>query len=144
MSGSAERRADADEHARAYRGERVTVRFEGRRCIHAAACVRGLPAVFDTARRPWIDVDAADADAIEAVVLRCPSGALTFERHDGGADEVPEAPTRVTPEAGGPLHVRGDLRIEADGGVRHVTRATLCACGRTGNAPFCDGSHRSG
>lgn len=136
-------RSDAERHARPYRGAAITVSFEARRCIHVGACVRGLPGVFDTSRRPWILVDAADADAIAEVVLRCPSGALTFERHDGGPQEVAATTTQVEPEAGGPLHIRGDLRIETDGGVRHVTRATLCACGKTGNAPFCDGSHRA-
>lgn len=135
--------ADApDPRGRAYRGEGVTVYFDGRRCIHAAECVRGLPAVFDTAKRPWIEAGNAPPADVVAVVERCPSGALTYERADGVA-EAPARPTRVAREPGGPLHVRGDVVVVLDNGERRLTRATLCACGRTGNAPFCDGSHRS-
>ncbi len=42
-----------------YRGEAVDVSFDGARCRHAAECLRGLPAVFDVSRRPWIDPDKA-------------------------------------------------------------------------------------
>jgi uncharacterized Fe-S cluster protein YjdI len=134
--------ADApDPRGRAYRGRGVTVFFDARRCIHAAECVRGLPAVFDTDRKPWIAVDGADAADVVAVVERCPSGALTYERADGRA-EAATVPTRIEREAGGPLHVRGDLRVATADGERHLLRATLCACGRSRNAPFCDGSHR--
>lgn len=142
MSAADDRLHDAQEHGRAYPAEGITVRFEARRCIHVGECVRGLPAVFDTARRPWIAADAAPADAVAEVVRRCPSGALTFERHDGGGLEPAGPAASIRREPNGPLHVRGQLRIETPDGVRHVTRATLCACGRSGNAPFCDGSHR--
>ena len=53
-------------------------------------------------------------------------------------------PTRIEREAGGPLHVRGDVTIATADGERRLLRATLCACGKSGNAPFCDGSHREG
>jgi uncharacterized Fe-S cluster protein YjdI len=131
-----------DPRGRAYRGAELTVYFDARRCIHAAACVRGLPTVFDTGRRPWITVAGAPADAIVDVVERCPSGALTYERADGAA-EAPARPTHIEREPGGPLHLRGDLLVATPTGDRRVTRATLCACGRSENAPFCDGSHRS-
>ena len=38
--------------SRAYEAEGITVRFELKRCIHAEACVHGLPLVF-----PQIMVD---------------------------------------------------------------------------------------
>lgn len=75
-----------------------------------------------------------------AVVERCPSGASTYERADGRTEE-PVRPTQVVREPGGPLHVRGDLVVATPDGERRLTRATLGACGRTGQAPFCDGSH---
>ena len=62
-----------------YAGADVAVSFDPEVCEHAAECVRGLPSVFDTKKRPWIQPDgAAAADVIE-VVGRCPSGALRIE-----------------------------------------------------------------
>lgn len=76
MSGGSEKRE--------YKGQSITVTFEARRCRHAAECVRGLPEVFDTARRPWIQPDGAPADRLAEVVRRCPSGALQYRLADGG------------------------------------------------------------
>lgn len=74
---------------RPYEGRSITVTFEAGRCRHAAECVRGLPEVFDTGRRPWIQPDGADADRVAAVVRRCPSGALRYERTDGAEEARP-------------------------------------------------------
>jgi uncharacterized Fe-S cluster protein YjdI len=63
-----------------YTGTDVDVSFDAAVCAHAAECVRGLPAVFDTQRRPWIQPDGAPADEVVEVVGRCPSGALRIER----------------------------------------------------------------
>jgi uncharacterized Fe-S cluster protein YjdI len=41
---------------------------------------RLLPKVFDTKRRPWIDMTGATDDSIEAQVARCPSRALKVTR----------------------------------------------------------------
>lgn len=70
-----------------YSSDHITVTFDPAVCTHAARCVKGLPAVFDVSRRQWIDPTAASADAIEAQVKQCPSGALQFTRHD-----APSAP----------------------------------------------------
>lgn len=53
--------------------------FDPALCEHAGECVRGLPAVFDTDNRPWIQPDQAPAADVVAVVGRCPSGALRIE-----------------------------------------------------------------
>lgn len=63
-----------------YTGADVDVSFDGEVCRHAAECVRGLPAVFDTKARPWIQPDNAPAADVVEVVGRCPSGALRIER----------------------------------------------------------------
>lgn len=121
----------------AYEAEGITVFYDKSRCIHAAECVRGLPPVFDTDRRPWIQPEGADAEAVAEVVRRCPSGALQYDLA-GGPDEQPDSPTRVDPQVDGPLVIRGDLRIALDEGLLTETRATMCRCGRSGNKPFCD------
>jgi uncharacterized Fe-S cluster protein YjdI len=128
-----------------YTAEAITVTFNPRLCIHAAECVRGLPVVFDRARRPWVQADAAPPDQIAAVVGRCPTGALHFVRHDGGAPE-PEPPgTTLAPQPNGPIYVRGTVEIRNSTGdlIRRDTRVALCRCGQSENKPFCDGTHRA-
>ncbi len=133
------------ETVRHYASGAIGVTYEARRCIHAAECVRGLPAVFDTARRPWILPTGAGAAAIAAVLARCPSGALHYTRRDGGAAEAPDEPTTIAPTPGGPLYVRGRVRLRAaDGrGLVEETRLALCRCGQSRDTPFCDNSHRA-
>ncbi len=78
--------------ARSYDGEGIVVGFDAHRCLHAAECVRGLPAVFDAGRRPWVQPDNAPADEVADVIRRCPSGALQYHRTGGMPDEVPTSP----------------------------------------------------
>jgi uncharacterized Fe-S cluster protein YjdI/CDGSH-type Zn-finger protein len=115
-----------------YAGEAITVSYDAKRCIHFAECVKGLPAVFDTSKRPWIQVDEADADAVAAVVERCPSGALQYVRADGRAERRGEVAIDLL--SNGPLVVRGAFTIDG----QPDTRASLCRCGRTANQPYCD------
>ena len=128
---------------RGYDGDEVRVTFEASRCIHAARCVSQLPAVFDTARRPWIDPAGASAEDIAAVVHHCPTGALKYERTDGGPAEQPESVNTLTVAAAGPVFARGDIQvIDAERRlIARETRAALCRCGASANKPWCDGSH---
>ncbi|WP_327426125.1 (4Fe-4S)-binding protein [Streptomyces sp. NBC_01236] len=131
MSGRSEKKA--------YEGQSITVTFEAGRCLHAAECVRGLPEVFDTAERPWIQPDNATADRLAEVVRRCPSGALQYQLADGGA-ESPDRPTRITRGSAGQLTVRGELRVDTPEGPRTETRVVLCGCGQSRRQPYCDHS----
>ncbi len=128
---------------RVYHNEHIAVSWEPRYCIHAGYCFRGSPLVFKPQERPWVDLSAASPDEIAATVMRCPTGALHFERMDGGPqEEVPEE-TTITERPNGPLYVRGHLLIRRqDGSIREDTRVALCRCGGSANKPFCDGSHR--
>ena len=63
-------------------GDGVTISFDAEVCEHSGTCVKGLPAVFDTTKKPWIDPDGASAEEVIAQVARCPSGALRIE-HTG-------------------------------------------------------------
>lgn len=118
--------------------------WEPRLCIHTGNCVRGLPLVFDPQARPWVSVEAADAEAIARTIETCPTGALHYRRLDGGPQEEPQAVTTIEPRPNGPLFVRGRVRVvDAEGGlVREDTRLALCRCGASAGKPFCDGSHR--
>jgi CDGSH-type Zn-finger protein/uncharacterized Fe-S cluster protein YjdI len=135
-----------EDREKRYTGNGVVVRYNPKRCIHFAACVRGLPDVFDPKARPWIAPEHADADSIAAVVRRCPTGALHYERNDGGAAEQPQAHGSVQVTADGPLHVRGEIMVQREDGTPIVsdTRVALCRCGMSGNKPFCDGAHKQG
>lgn len=129
----------------AYDGDEVTVTWDRARCIHAEACVKGLPDVFDPERRPWIEPDQADPDAVEAVVPRCPTGALHITRNGEDPEPTPDA-NRISLFPNGPLLVHADAElIDADGTTLLTdTRMALCRCGRSGNKPLCDGSHDEG
>jgi uncharacterized Fe-S cluster protein YjdI len=126
-----------------YDGDEITVQYSVTRCIHAAECVRGLPAVFDPDRRPWIDPNAASAEEIVAVVQRCPTGALHFTRKDGGAAESEPEENTIMLVPDGPLYLRGNIEIQHPDGMvlLHDTRVALCRCGASKAKPFCDGSH---
>jgi len=121
------------------------VRFEPRRCIHAAECVFGLQAVFDPERRPWIDPQAAAADAIARVVERCPTGALHHERKDGGPAEEPDESNRVRVTRNGPLYLRGRIEVIGEDAtvLARDVRLALCRCGASASKPYCDNSHRA-
>lgn len=131
--------------AKEYRGERIAVHWEPRFCIHVANCINAEPEVFDPMRRPWIDLEPASADAIAEAVTRCPTGALSFERLDGGEQERAPETTTVDAVPNGPLFVHGRISIsDSQGGVaREATRVALCRCGQSANKPFCDGTHRA-
>jgi len=126
-----------------YASDTITVRYDAKRCIHAAECVRGLPSVFDTTERRWVQPENANADEVAAVVMRCPTGALHFERKDGGAVEAVPNANVIRARAHGPLYVYGDLCITSPEGnvTLQDTRAALCRCGASQNKPFCDNSH---
>jgi uncharacterized Fe-S cluster protein YjdI/CDGSH-type Zn-finger protein len=124
-----------------YTGEAVDVTFDPLRCRHAAECLRGLPAVFDRDRRPWILPDAGDSADVVRVVARCPTGALRTHPHKSAAGEQPAMPTEIVALPGGPVLVRGDLHVTSKDGLdADETRAALCSCGSTANPPYCDGS----
>lgn len=121
----------------------ITVRYNATRCIHARECVRGLPSVFDTARRPWITPDGTKPDEIAEVIMRCPTGALHFERNDDGTQEPMPDHNEVDVVANGPLYARGELDILRPDKTTILvdTRIALCRCGGSKNKPFCDNSH---
>ena len=134
----------APDFTREYDAPGITVQWFAGRCIHSANCVRALPLVFDPKRRPWVEPTAATADAIADAVVRCPSGALHFVRHDGGAPESPDAPVSLTPIRNGPLYIRGDVEARALDGtpLRRDVRMSLCRCGLAEKVPFCDNTCR--
>jgi len=129
---------------RTYTTDEIEVSWDSGRCIHVGFCSKALIEVFNPERRPWIQLDAGELGEIIQVVENCPSGALTYNRIDGGAQEQVDATTTIVPWPNGPYFVRGSFQVEDRHGDVYDTapRATLCRCGHTSNHPFCDLSHR--
>ncbi|MFQ5942399.1 MAG: (4Fe-4S)-binding protein [Anaerolineales bacterium] len=128
---------------RNYRGSAIDVSYDVRRCIHAAECIRGLPETFNRQRVPWIETDKALATEVAEVVMRCPSGALRYERKDAGLPEPIPRSNSITLVPDGPLYVRGEVKIISPQGLplHRDTRISLCRCGASSEMPFCDNTH---
>jgi CDGSH-type Zn-finger protein/uncharacterized Fe-S cluster protein YjdI len=121
------------------RGKKSLIRFEAKRCIHSRHCVLDRPDVFvPNVQGEWIHPDAATADEVAALALSCPSGAIQYERLDGGPQEAPPLVNVVRVRENGPLAVHANVTL---GGHGSLLRATLCRCGASANKPYCDGSH---
>jgi len=121
------------------RGRQVVIRFDGGRCIHSRNCVLGRPDVFvPNVEGEWIHPDRATPDEVAHLALVCPSGAITYERLDGGPQEAPPKVNTVRVRENGPLALHAPHAL-AD--QPPALRATLCRCGASQNKPWCDGSH---
>ena len=131
----------APDLTREYRGNDITVRWYAKRCIHSADCIRNAPRAFDPRRRPWINLEADTRERVIAAVEACPTGALEYVSL-GPRDPTP---TEIKMVNGGPLLLRGEVRIVDEHGnlLREANRVALCRCGKSRNMPFCDNSHRS-
>ncbi|MCB9248367.1 MAG: (4Fe-4S)-binding protein [Ignavibacteriales bacterium] len=129
-----------------YKSDKISVSFAPEVCIHAAECVKGLPNVFNTSKKPWINVAGANPEEIIDVIERCPSGALKYELID--FEQKLEKPkmekTKITLMPNGPLMIEGNLTVNKMSGenIKDGEKLFLCRCGHSSNKPFCDGSHK--
>ncbi len=126
-------------------GPGVDLTWSAELCAAARFCHRGEEA-WGYAERS--DDPAARATAVEEACA-CPSGSLiAWDKKSGKAIEPACEPSISLTEGckdgtSGPLWVKGGIPVESAGGEAYETRnrATLCRCGRSGNKPFCDGTH---
>jgi CDGSH-type Zn-finger protein/uncharacterized Fe-S cluster protein YjdI len=118
--------------------EHITLRFDGRRCIHSRHCVLEAPMVF-LANTPgaWIHPEATTVEHCVRVAHDCPSGAITYERHDAGPQEAAPSVNVVRVRENGPYAVHAQIELPGSSEFR----ATLCRCGQSKRKPYCDGSH---
>lgn len=133
-----------DKADKKYTNGEITVVWKPALCIHSALCWKGLNAVFDPNKRPWITMAGASSEEIIAQVDKCPSGALSWFRND--AVEKPTASpasTIVEIVPNGPLLVRGEIVVKDGRGdlEKRGPTTSFCRCGHSGNKPYCDGSH---
>jgi CDGSH-type Zn-finger protein len=79
----------------------------------------------------------------------CPSGRLVVRDNKTGKIIEPKLKKSLSlledpqKKVSGPIWVKGGVQIESADGTKYETRnrVTLCRCGKSGNKPFCDGSH---
>jgi CDGSH-type Zn-finger protein/uncharacterized Fe-S cluster protein YjdI len=129
---------NADAGLEVVRTDGITLRFDGRRCVHSRHCVLEAPTVFlaNTAGA-WLHPESTSVEHCVRVAHNCPSGAITYERHDGGPQETAPAVNVVRIRENGPYAVYAQIELDGVG-----LRATLCRCGQSRSKPYCDGSHR--
>jgi len=117
----------------------ITLRFDASRCIHSRHCVLGAPSVFlANVKGPWLHPETVSAERCAEIAHDCPSGAITYQRRDGGPQEAAPAVNVLKVRENGPYAVHAQIEIA---GVGSMFRATLCRCGKSANKPFCDNSH---
>jgi len=61
---------------REYTNAGLAILWDSDLCTHCENCIESLPEVFDTTRRPWVDLTKAPVKEIIETVKNCPSGAL--------------------------------------------------------------------
>ena len=68
-----------------YTNGEITIGWKPYLCIHSGICFKGLPAVFDPRKKPWIEPSQASTNAIIEQVNKCPSGALSILNESASA-----------------------------------------------------------
>ncbi|MDT8321846.1 MAG: ferritin-like domain-containing protein [Xanthomonadales bacterium] len=117
----------------------MTLRFDTARCIHSRRCVLSAPRVFlANVEGPWLHPEEDTVEHLVQIAHACPSGAITYDRKDGGAQEPAPQVNVISIRENGPYAVHADINIV---GREPLFRATLCRCGKSQNKPFCDNSH---
>lgn len=132
-----------DEDVEIARGDVGTIYFNAKRCVHSRHCVLEEPEVFQANREgEWIYPDRATAERLNRVAHNCVSGAIRFERRDGGENERAPLVNLIRMRENGPLAFNAAVAVvTASGATDHELRVTLCRCGASKNKPFCDQSH---
>ncbi|MGN0003712.1 MAG: (4Fe-4S)-binding protein [Sphingobacterium composti] len=60
----------------------IIILWKPKLCIHAGVCVRMLPDVYKPKERPWCNPENATVEELKEQIIKCPSGALSFELND--------------------------------------------------------------
>jgi uncharacterized Fe-S cluster protein YjdI len=136
-----------------YSNGEITVFWHPELCIHSANCLIGLPEVFNTKKRPWINVHASNSKEIMKIIDTCPSRALTYLKSTKFITSKPRKSSkkkskfaRIQILKNGPLLVTGNfiIRDQKKKKVKITNEvAALCRCGASLKKPFCDGAHQT-
>ena len=71
-----------DKVGKDYKNGEITVVWTPRLCDHSGVCISELPDVFNTIKRPWINMEGAPTMAIKRVVDLCPTRALVWKENE--------------------------------------------------------------
>ncbi len=126
-----------------YKGKSLTIFFDKTICSHSAVCLNSLPKVFDVERMPWVDVFGAKESKIMEVIEKCPTGALSYETSDGKKCSTNQREPKIIIQDNGPFDIEGGIELKDEYESKPFVEEhySLCRCGKTKNAPFCDGAH---
>ncbi|MFY0595057.1 MAG: CDGSH iron-sulfur domain-containing protein [Cognatishimia sp.] len=124
-----------------YEGKDISVTFNPLLCSHAAQCGKLAKHIFNANERPWVQPDNGTVEEVKAVIAACPSGALALADVDEPHLTAERAQIQI--EKNGPywvLDVPSPVPPQAEN--MSERKYVLCRCGKSGNKPYCDGSHR--
>ena len=122
-----------------YESAQISITYNPRLCSHAAECARIAGNIFDSAKKPWVQLDNGTVDEVKAVVAACPSGAFALL----GPEHLTSDRAEIEVEKDGPYWVTGPVMDAPDAGEgASREKYVLCRCGLSGNKPYCDGSHK--
>ncbi len=133
-----------------YTNGEITVYWRPEKCIHSANCIIGNPRVFNTQKRPWINMSDANSDEVIETVNSCPSRALLYMKNEGkpAPDKVTEVPAlegaKIRILRNGPALISGNFIIRDSTNQQIEIEkeiAAICRCGASKKKPFCDGNH---
>jgi len=139
------------EKTKEYSTGEVTVFWRSELCIHSANCLMGLPAVFNTRKRPWVNINGGSTNEIIQAVDTCPSRALTYLKNPKYKTQRLKKKSkkaskfaRVQLLKDGPYMISGNFIIRDANKKKIKVEAevvALCSCGASRNKPFCDATH---
>ncbi len=137
--------------SRSYSNDEVTVFWRPELCIHSANCLIGLPGVFDSSERPWVNIRGASSKEIMKTVDTCPSRALLYLKNANFAlrkarkkSKKPPKFARIQILKDGPAIISGNFILRDPSRKKihlETEKAAICRCGASNKKPLCDGTH---
>jgi CDGSH-type Zn-finger protein len=134
-----------NEQAKLYQGTELNLKDVKKLCVLAQFCNRegGVWSLIKESEVPFLKEIAIEE------ANNCPAGRLVaidnYTREDIEPFFEPSISLIVDPEdhSYGAIWVKGRIPIISSLGFTYEVRnrVTLCRCGKSGNKPFCDGSH---
>jgi len=129
-----------------YTNGEITIIWRSELCDHSGICISELPEVFNTIKRPWINMKNSNTKAIKRVVDMCPTKALTWKQNASNEkkNEPNEGKTIISLVKNGPIRISGNFSLinEDNNVVNCFDKISLCRCNKSKKSPFCDGSHK--